>query len=244
MKPPTNFFTARRAATWLCLLAGFVLAGCASTKVSNRQILVTDKLPKPGHVWVYHFVATPEELPPDSELAGQVAAPATNPTPEMVELGRELGTEIAKQLVEEIRAMGLNCDLAIPETKPQVNDIVIRGYLVSVEQGSTSKRVTIGFGTGGSELTTSVEGFQMTGTGLRKLGQGTLGAAGAKGPGMALGGAAWLITGSPIGLIAQGGLHVYGEASGSSKVEGRAKQAAKEIGEIIKTRCREQGWID
>ena len=68
---------------------------------------------------------------------------------------------------------------------PQVNDIVIRGYLVSVEKGSAAKRMTIGFGSGGSELTTFMEGYQMTASGLRKLGSGTIEAKGAKGPGAA-----------------------------------------------------------
>ena len=45
--------------------------------------------------------------------------------------------------------------MGIPATQvsggatPQVNDIVIRGYLVSVEKGSAAKRMTIGFGSGG-----------------------------------------------------------------------------------------------
>jgi len=37
---------------------------------------------------------------------------------------------------------------------------------------------------------------------------------------------------------------VYGEESGSSKVEGRAKQTAKEIADVLKKRFQEQGWID
>ena len=67
-----------------------------------------------------------------------------------------------------------------------------------------------------------VEGYQMTATGLRKLGSGTVGSTGSKGPGMGVGAAAWLVTGSPVGLIVGGGLKVYGEASGNSKIEGRA----------------------
>ena len=225
------------------LFAGFLLAGCASTKVENREILVHDKLPMPAHIWVYNFAATPEDMPPDSDLAAQMAEPSTNTTPEMVELGRQLGYEIATKLTEDIQKMGLPAEHAIAATKPAVNDIVIRGYLVSVEEGSTGARVIIGFGAGGSKLTTTVEGYQMTDKGLRKLGHGTLGATGNKGPGAALGAATWVITGSPIGLIAQGGIHLYGEASGNSGVEGRAKQTAEEIAEILKTRFEQQGWI-
>ena len=38
-------------------------------------------------------------------------------------------------------------------------------------------------------------------------------------------------------------MKVYGEASGSSKVEGRAKQTAKEIADVLKKRFQDQGWI-
>jgi hypothetical protein len=39
-------------------------------------------------------------------------------------------------------------------------------------------------------------------------------------------------------------MKVYGEASGSSKVEGRAKATAKEIADALKQRFQEQGWIN
>jgi hypothetical protein len=244
MKHHTNKLAATSAVFSLFLLLGFLLAGCASTKVENREILVKEKLPMPAHIWVYNFAATPEDIPPDSDLAGHFSEPTTNQTPEMVDLGRQLGYEIASQLVEDIRKLGLPGELAITATKPQVNDIVIRGYLVSVEEGSTGARVVIGFGAGGSKLTTTVEGYQMTEKGLRKLGHGTLGATGAKGPGAAVGAAAWVITGSPIGLIVQGGVHLYSETSGRAGIEGRAKQTAEEITEILKDRFKQQGWIE
>ncbi len=83
----------------------------------------------------------------------------------------------------------------------------------------------------------------MTATGLRKIGSGTTGAKGSKGPGASLGAASWLVTGNPVGLIVGGGMKIYGEASGSAKIEGRAKATAKEIADVIKSRFQEEGWI-
>jgi hypothetical protein len=225
-------------------LAGGFLAGCASTNVTSQNQLVTGPLPRPATIWVYDFAATLADVPADSTLASRSTAPATPPTTEQIALGRQLGVGIAAQLVTEIRELGLPAAQAPASTTPQVNDIVIRGYLVSVEKGSTAKRMTIGFGSGGSELTTAVEGYQMTANGLRKLGSGTVGAEGSKGPGAALGGAAWLITGNPVGLIVGGGMKVYGEASGNATIEGRAKATAKEIADVLKQRFQEQGWIN
>jgi hypothetical protein len=227
-----------------CLVAMLIAAGCASTKISNREQLVAGKLPRPGTIWIYDFVANAADVPADSAYASQSSAPAATPTEEQAALGRQLGAGISAQLVQEIRDLGLPAAVALPETKPQVNDIVIRGYLVSIEQGSAAKRMTIGFGSGGSELSAAVEGFQMTATGLRKLGSGTIGAESGKGPGASLGAASWLITGSPVGLIVGGGVKLYGEASGSAKVEGRAKQIAKEIANVLKQRAEQQGWIN
>ena len=242
--PGVLTFPEKLATIISCLLVMMVAAGCASTQVTGREKIVTGKLPRPAQIWVYDFAATPDDVPADSTFAGQSSAPATPPTDEQLALGRQLGTGIAAQLATAIREMGLPAAQVTTPVTPQINDIVIRGYLVSIDQGSAAKRMTIGFGSGGSELSTVVEGYQMTAQGLRELGSGTIAAEGSKGPGASLGAASWLITGNPVGLIVGGGMKVYGEASGSSKVEGRAKQTAKEIGDLLKKRFQEEGWIN
>ena len=226
----------------LCVLA--VATGCASTKVSDREQLVTGQLPKPDHILVYNFVATAADLPADSVLAGEPNLDTTPQTAEQISEGQKLGSEIAAQLVEQIRAMGMPAELASTGMAPQLNDLVIRGYLLSIKEGSAAKRVAIGFGAGASELRTMVEGFQMTAQGLRKLGSGTVDAGGSKTPGAALGLATFLATANPAGLIVSSGMKVYGEASGSSEVTGRAKATAKEISTLLKQRFQQQGWIN
>ena len=240
-RTPTGEYGRVLAAYFVLIL---LLAGCASTEVSNRERLVFEKLPRPNQILVYNFASSSANVPADSAFASPDSAPATPPTDEEAALGRELGTTIATELVNDIREMGLPAVQVSAPTTPQVNDIVIRGYLVSIEQGSTAKRMTLGFGSGGSEMTTAIEGYQMTAGGLRKLGSGTMGSEGSKGPGMAVGGATWLITGNPIGLIVGGGMKVYGEASGNATVEGRAKATAKEISDQLKKRFEEEGWIN
>lgn len=226
------------------LFALAFLAGCASTKVSDQQQLVTGMIPRPDHILVFDFVATHSEVPADSSLAGEYSEHETPQTEEEIETGRQVGDEIAAQLVEEIRGMGMPAERYNKEMMPEINDILIRGYLISFSEGSTAKRMTIGFGSGSSTLQVAVEGYQVTAQGLRKLGSGTVDAGGSKGPGAALGAAAFIATANPAGLIVSGGMKVYGEASGKAKIGGRAKQAAREIADHLKTRFREQGWID
>lgn len=225
------------------LLVLFLTFGCASTKVSDRERYSAGKLPRPAQIIVYDFVTTPEGVASDSALSGQLAAPPTPPTAEQVELEKQLGMQIAEELAANIRAMGLSAARATSQTAAQENDIMIRGYLLSVDPGSQLKRVTLGFGSGSSELKTLVEGYQMTASGPRKLGQGSIDAAGGKMPGGALGVAALLVTHNPVGLAVQAGVQGYGEYTGSAKIQGRAKQTAKEISDQLKVRFQEEGWI-
>jgi hypothetical protein len=236
-------FMRRQHVLTTLLLVLFLASGCASTQVSDRETYSAGKLPRPGRIIVYDFVTTPDGVAPDSALAGQTAAPATPPTAEQVELEKQVGMQIAEELAANIRAMGLSAVRASSQTVAEVNDIMIRGYLLSVEQGSQMKRVTLGFGSGASELKTLVEGYQMTASGPRKLGQGAVDAGGGKMPGGALGVAALLVTHNPLGLAVQAGVQGYGEYSGSAKIQGRAKQAAKEVAEQLKIRFKEEGWI-
>jgi len=227
----------------LYLIALLVIAGCASTKVTGRDELVTNQIPRPNTIWVYDFAATPGDVPGESVLAGQNLEHSTPQTSEEIATGRKLGAEIAAQLVEQIRGMGMNAERATAESKTQINDIVIKGYLISFNEGSAEKRFAIGFGSGASDLKVAVEGFQMTAQGLRKLGSGSTDAEGAKTPGADLGIVGLLATHNPAGLIISSGMHLYGEESGSSTVKGRAKQTAKEIADVLKKRFQEQGWI-
>ncbi len=228
------------------LLAMFVVAGCASTNVTQQTPMSNPGLAKPNQIWIYNFIASPADMPADSSIAGSVSAPSTPPTREQIEQGRKLGALIAQDLVVDINAMGLTAVQAGPGASPQVGDGVIRGYLVSVQGGGTGsmvKRFVIGFGSGTSEMDTVVEGFAVTPQGLRKLGSGTLSSSGSKTPGMVAPAAMAIATGSPIGLIVVGGLKVYGEASGKNTLEGRAKATADAISEQLKIRFQDRGWV-
>ena len=58
-----------------------------------------------------------------------------------------------------------------------------------------------------------------------------------------MGAATLIATHNPAGLIISTGVKLYNEKSGSAKVEGRAKETAKEIADVLKGRFEEEGWI-
>jgi hypothetical protein len=220
-----------------------VLAGCASTKVTQQSPMVSPGLARPNQIWVYDFIADPSKIPADSSISGALSAPSTPPTAADLETGRQLGAAIAKDLVSDINAMGLTAVQAGPGSTPQPGDGVIRGYLVSVQGGGAIKRFVIGFGAGTSEMDTVVEGYAVTPQGWRKLGSGTLSSSGNKTPGMVVPAAVAIATANPIGLIVVGGAKIYGETSGRSGLQGRAKATADEIAAQLKIRFQDRGWI-
>jgi hypothetical protein len=225
------------------LLALLLVAGCASTQVTNRESRIgNERIPRPNRILVYNFGVTPGEVAPDSSLAGQYDT-QQQMTPEQIEEGHQLGAEVASNLAARISEMGIPAEQASGDTVPQLNDIVIRGYFVSINQGSAAKRLLIGFGSGSPDLQTVVEGYQMTAYGLRKLGSGTVNASGGQGPGAAVPAAVAIATANPIGLIVTSAVKVQGEMSGRTTIKGRAEATAKTIAEQLKTRFQEQGWI-
>lgn len=228
----------------VCMLALLVAGGCASTEVTKRDSKIgTEKIAKPDRIYVYPFAATQVGIPTWATTADQFAQPIKPPTPEELELGRKVGDLVAKNLVTEIGEMGLLAVEGGHQSLPQPNDLMIIGYFGSIEEGSTLKRVTLGFGSGATELVTTVEGYQMTNTGPRKLGSAQLDSAGGKTPGVVVPLAVLAATANPIGLIVMGGAKVGMELTGKSKIEGAAERTAEAIGEQLRVRFKEQGWI-
>ena len=225
-----------------CLLALVVVAGCASTEITERQRYQGAQLARPDRIIVHDFTADPAEVPPESAFAAEMAG-AIAPTPEQLEVGRKLGAEVAKQLVADLQGMGLPAVRAAGQSPPRPDDIVLRGYFVSVDEGRAGRRVLVGFGSGAAELKTAVEGDQMTAQGLRPLGRGEIKSEGGKLPGMVLPAAVLAATASPIGLIVSGTAKATGEVTGSETIEGAAERTAKEIAAQLRTAAEEQGWI-
>ena len=160
----------------VCILSAVLLAsGCATTNMSPQQAYNGPRLAKPGRILVYPFVADPAQLDPQAAASGNYGAPTSPATPEQLQVGRQLGQQVASRLVDEINDMGMTAYVGGTVAPPEVNDIVIRGYFASIDEGSAAKRMVIGFGSGKAELNTVVEGYVQTPEGLRQVGQGTVG---------------------------------------------------------------------
>ena len=226
----------------LPLAACLCLAGCATSKVTSEDQVAGGAMPRPNTIWVYSFAASPDGVSPQSALAGQLSS-FDAPPPENAAAGQQVGSEIASNLVTDINAMGLNAVVAFPGAQPQINDIVLHGFIISMNAGNEQERAIIGLGDGASKLSVAVEGFQMTSDGLRELGTGSTEATGAKSPGVGVGLVAALISHNPLSLIVSSAVQLDQEHTGKGGLSGRATQTATEIAGQLKIKFQQQGWI-
>jgi hypothetical protein len=194
---------------------------------------------RPNRIIVYDFAATPADVPVGSAVVGDDTA-VSPMTPEQIAVARKLGAEVARDLVTQIQNMGLPAVLATGAPPPNVGDLELMGYFVTVQQGSAAKRVLIGFGSGDADLKTVVEGYLMTPQGLRRLGSGEIDSGGGKTLGLAVPLVVAAATANPIGLVVAGAAKVYGEESGKTTIEGAAQRTAAEIADKLQVASRDK----
>ena len=229
----------------LCV-AVVVVTGCSTAEVtSGRYYAQNQKLERPGNILVYDFAASAADIPASIPLNTGYDAPSAPPTAEELAAGRALGAEVAKQLVAEIHDMGMPAEQAIDATPRNVGDLIIAGYFTSVDEGSRTKRMAIGFGSGAAEISTEAAGFLVTEQGLRLLGSRTVDSGGGgKGPGMIVPIAVTIATANPIGLVVGGAVKVTNEATGRTTIEGAGKRTAGELAEQLHQAFQRQGWVE
>ena len=220
-----------------------VAAGCASTTMTQSDPYMGGRLARPDRIIVYDFAASPADIPAGSARVGQYAQPVAPQPPHEIELGRKLGAQVAQELVANIQAMGLPAVRAAGQPPARPGDIVIMGYFESVDPGSMTKRIVLGFGSGAADLKTEVEGYLVTANGMRRLASGEVDAGTGKGPGVAVPLVVAAATANPIGLIVSSAAKAEGELSGRTTIEGTAKRTAKEISDQMRLAFQRQGWI-
>ena len=218
-----------------------LFAGCATTEVTGHQPLVNEMLPRPNDIWVYDFAVTPADMPRSSGFADPSSVPPGRKPPRRSRPAarREQSGGNARRA---IRDMGLPAERPSPQTQPQTNDLVIWGYFISLDEGTAVQRIAIGFGSGSSQLTTAVEAYQMTPTGLRKLGWAKWTPAATRPRGRPWGGRLHYHR-QPGGPHRRRRIRAYGKASGRSGVPGRARATAKAIAKELKPQFAQEGWI-
>jgi hypothetical protein len=221
-------------------LVAVVASGCSTTNITpDGSADRAGRVARPGRIIVYPFAATTADLGPGNS-GGDVDASAS---PDQIRMGRELGAKIAERLVEDINDLKIPAVVGTSGTQARIGDVIIRGHFESIDKGNAAERVAIGFGSGKAELRTVVEAYQMTSSGLSRVGGGTVDSGGSKGPGLFVPVLVTAATANPIGLIVGGAAKIEGEASGRTTIDGAARRTADEISERIEKRFEDEGWL-
>ena len=225
------------------LIVACITISCASTEVtSHKRYALGEKLQKPNRIIVYNFTATPDDIPAGAPISGYYRKRAKPQTAEEIRVGRELGNIVAKELVKEIRKMGMPAEYAGIGPAPGIGDLLIKGEFVSVEAGSKSKRMLIGFGAGAGELRTHVLRYQITADGPRLLGRKVITAKDGKMPGLLLPVSTAAAAGTVVVPAIFGGLIINREIVAENLQDG-AKRTAQEIAKVLSKKFVDQGWI-
>jgi hypothetical protein len=177
----------RRGVVGLAVVA-VVCVGCARAVVRNVQEDSSLTLPRPARVVVFDFNTGPtdvELLSSPSQEEAERALWLSKKQPDL--LAEAVAGSLATRLVEDIRSLGLSAERAAGAAMPEVNDLVIEGDFVRIDEGSRTMRFVIGFGVGATELRTRVRVFQVTAAGWQPVQQFETVARGSRAPGAALG---------------------------------------------------------
>jgi len=226
-----------------CLIAAVMVTGCAKTSVSERQSTAASwDVARPERILVYDFASNPGDLPADSMLAKLQQQRTTPQSEKEIALGRRLGERMAEHLVETLNKQGILAINGSTGLFPRPGDGVIRGEFVSIDEGSQTKRILIGFGAGAAELKTLVETYQVTDDGLIPLGSGQIETAGGRLPGVLVPLSFGVVGGALATSAAIGGASNVLQEMGPESIEGAAKRTADEIAKMIVEAYEKRGW--
>jgi hypothetical protein len=219
--------------------AFLVLAGCASTDVTQTR--KAGVLPEPDRVLVRDFAVTLADVELDSGLGPTVWREAGGEVGSSHEqkIGRAASNALAEALVEKLVKAGIPAERSRGRASLTPRTLVIAGKFLTVDEGSQTMRVLVGFGAGASEVRTRAQAW-MDG---QLVAEAETTAKSGKKPGAA----ATLGAGAAAGTLATAAAVTAATAGGSelflTSVEADARRTGEEIADRVIRAWRERGWL-
>jgi len=222
-------------------LAVALCGGCAAARVKNVQEVEVRTRPRPARVVVFDFATGGADVRVESSPGRTVSRAVGLSVAEPELLGEAVADTLASRLVEQITALGLPAERAAGAEPPGMNDLVVLGQFVRIDEGSKTRRFVIGFGVGATELRTQVELFQVNAEGWQPIQQFDTLATGSRLPG-----AGWFVAGGAVaGTVATSaaiasGVGVLRELRAS--IDADAGRTAEEITRKLSELSTAQRW--
>jgi hypothetical protein len=218
------------------LLAAFLVAGCASTSVQPKMEYAGKRLPRPDHILVYDFAASPDDVKLDRGVGPQLAKHIKKGTPRTekeISVGRKVANAMSEELVKEIRKLGLSAERAAGHPKNFTNALLVEGQFLSIDEGNRTERMVIGFGAGRTAVEAHVQVYEVTPEGQKEIEEFQATTKSGRKPGMAEMMGVGAIAGHLLtSTVVSGAISVSGEASWE-KVEADAKKIAKNVAQEL-----------
>ena len=232
------------------LLIFFALAvavGCAPTSVQQENMAVA-QLTRPSLILVYDFAVSPDEVKLDKGLSADIMQKyekhkGMTRTAEEIKVGHKVADALAEELVKKIRSYGLMAERGFGLPHGNAKDLLIKGQLLSIDEGNRTERVAIGLGAGRTSVQANVQVYEMTPEGKKEVdtlrGTAKSGAKPGMGEMMGMGAiAGHLLTSTLVSGVVAG----HSEMT-SATVEADAKRLADKIAANLGKFFVDQGWI-
>ena len=157
----------------LILFVLAVAAGCAPTNVQQENMAVA-QLAKPSLILVYDFAVTPEEVELDKGLSADLMQKyeehkGTSRTAEEIKVGHRVADALAEELVKKIRSYGLWAERGFGAPYGNEKDLMVKGQLLSIDEGNRTERVAIGLGAGRTSVQANVQVYEITAEGKKEV---------------------------------------------------------------------------
>lgn len=215
--------------------------GCAAARVQQAETEKKASLPRPSRVVVFDFVTGAADVQVVSSPSRTVARGVGLSKAQPDLLAEAVANTLASKLVEDVSALGLPAERAVGAAPPALNDLVIEGDFLRIDEGSKTLRFVIGFGAGATDLRTEVRVFQVTAEGWRPVQQFETVATGSRLPG-----AGFFVAGGAVaGTVAtsamiSSGIGVVRELRAS--IDADAGRTAEQIAGKLTVLKSAQGW--
>jgi hypothetical protein len=221
--------------------------GCAPTNVKQQSETLT-QLPRPDHILVYEFAASPDEVMLDKGLSADLMQKyqehkGATRTAEEIKVGHKVADALAEELVKKIRSYGLMAERAfgLPSAKGKV--LMVKGQLLSIDEGNRTERVAIGLGAGRTSVQANVQVYEMTPKGMQEVDNLRGTAKSGRKPGMGEMMGLGAIAGHLLASTVVSGALSAGTEMTSATVEADGKRLAEKIAADLGKFFVDQGWI-
>lgn len=199
--------------------------GCASaTTQRTGQLVEKGTLPRPPVLLIHDFAVAPDGTPPSAEL----------------ERAQDIARSFSEEVITKLEAVGISAQRATDSTRVPLHALVVKGQFVTIDEGSRTKRMLIGFGAGSTMLEVEVQAYQMMESGLQRITEVQGEARGNRMPGMAVAAGMAPALGTVTPLLTQGVATVVREARGGMRAD--IDRLAEQFAYKTVAFYQRQGW--